>query len=282
VRKIPVDAGFPCPNRDGTLGTLGCTFCLEESYVPVWQDHGIRQQVQTAKARLRARGVDAPLAVYLQPRTNTHGSLSRLREAFEAALDDPDVVALFVGTRPDCVDAEKLSLLRECAAGREVWVEYGVQTARDATLTLLGRNHTFADFARAAALTADAGLKTLAHVILGLPGEGPEDEARTASRLAAVGVDGIKLHNLYVPRGTAIEQDFRAGRLRVLGMAEYAERVVAFLEQTPKGVVVHRMMSDPAPEFLVAPKPYWGKNRFLDRVDAIFEARGSAQGRPRG
>ncbi len=264
VRRVSLDAGLSCPNRDGTVGRGGCLFCDPASFSPSAGDpRPVARQLAEGIGRLRARGVTR-VAAYFQPHTNTHAPIEVLRRVWDACLPFSEVVALCVGTRPDCVPAPVLDLLAGYADRWEVWLELGLQSAHDPTLALLRRGHTAADFADAAARARARGLKVCAHVILGLPGEGPEDEERTAGFLAGLGVEGVKLHQLAVVRGTALEALWRRGEVRVLAEAEYVDRAARFLRSLPPTTVVHRIVGDTRGDRLLA--PVFDRNRVIAAV----------------
>ena len=211
------------------------------------------EQLAAGIARLRRQGVNR-FAAYFQPRTNTNAPLGKLAAAWDAATRPPEVVALCVGTRPDCVPDPVLDLLGRYAGEREVWLELGLQSARDATLVALNRGHDAGQFADACGRARERGLLVCAHVILGLPGEDAGDEARTAAFLVALGVEGVKLHQLAVVRGTPLETHWRAGEFAVLAEEEYVERAAGFCRHLPPATVLHRLVGDTAPERLLAPR----------------------------
>jgi len=279
VVKIPVDAGFSCPHRDGARGAGGCTFCANDSFSPAVRRVPVPVGLQIASARagyLRRRP-GSLFWVYFQPFTNTHGTLEALRSAYDQALL-PDVVALSIGTRPDCVPDPVLDLLAGYAREREVWLELGLQSSNDATLSRIRRGHTAADFADAARRAASRGLKVLAHVILGLPGEGEREVRETAAFLARLPVRGVKIHHLYVARGTALEEEYLRGEVRLLAPGEHASLAADFLERTPPDVVVHRLVSDPGPGELVAPVWTLSKAEVLQAIVGELRGRGTRQG----
>ncbi|MHB8763031.1 MAG: TIGR01212 family radical SAM protein [Deferrisomatales bacterium] len=264
VRRVSLDAGCSCPNRDGTLGHGGCTFCDPASFAPGAGDRRpVSEQLAQGLARLAARGVTRA-AAYFQPHSNTYATPAALAAAWDAALPFPQVVALCVGTRPDCVPAPVLELLARYRERWEVWLELGLQSARDDTLRRLGRGHTAAQFADASDRARARGLRVCAHVILGLPGEGPDDELRTAEFLAGLGVDGVKLHQLAVVRGTALEAQWREGRVAVLGEDAYAERAARFVSRLPAGTVLHRLVGDTRGPGLLSPG--YDKARVLAQI----------------
>ncbi|MFP4309328.1 MAG: TIGR01212 family radical SAM protein [Desulfococcaceae bacterium] len=285
VQKIMVDAGLNCPNRDGTLGTGGCIYCNARGSGTGAFDRGvsIRDQVIAGRDAVLRRYKARKYLVYFQSFSNTYAPVDRLRAIYDEAVNAVDGVAgLSIGTRPDCVDGPVLDLLAEYAAKRMVWVEYGLQSTRDATLRKINRGHDFACFRRAVRETRARGLRVCAHVILGLPGEGPTEMSATADALADLGVDGIKLHLLYVVRGTPLEQWYRSGDYRPMEPEAYAEAVCEFLERTPPDVVIQRLTGDPHPEELVAPEWALQKHAARKLIFAEMERRDVWQGKALG
>ena len=203
VQKITLDAGLTCPNRDGRVGAGGCLYCnARGSGTGAWgRGQSIPAQMEAGIARLSRRYGAARFIAYFQSFSNTYAPLARLRELYEAALASPQVVGLSIGTRPDCLGDDVLDLLAGYARDRLVWLELGLQSAHDATLARLNRGHDAACFSEAAARAAARGLAVVAHVILGLPGEGPREMAATARYLARLPVHGVKIHLLYVDQG---------------------------------------------------------------------------------
>jgi radical SAM protein (TIGR01212 family) len=281
VQKVSVDAGFTCPNRDGTVGTGGCAYCNTHGSGTGAAARGIpiTRQLADGIAAMARRYHARKFIAYFQAYSNTHAPLERLRAAYAEALQVEGVVGLAVGTRPDCIDEPRLALLQELARDRMVWLELGLQSACDRTLERIGRGHDSACFLRAAAAAHAHGLPVCAHVILGLPGETAGEMHRTADVLAAAGVDGVKLHQLYVVRGTRMEELHRRGDLRCLGQDEYARLAVDVLERLPPRAVVQRLVGDPHPDELVAPAWSLDKPGTLRRIHAELERRDTAQGR---
>ncbi|MEW6486526.1 MAG: TIGR01212 family radical SAM protein [Thermodesulfobacteriota bacterium] len=254
VERVGLDAGLSCPNRDGTGGSAGCAFCDPVSFAPCAGDERpVSEQLAAGLARLERRGV-RHAAAYFQPHTNTYAPLAVLEGLWSSLLPFPEVVALCVGTRPDCVPDPVLELLARYRERWEVWLELGLQSARDDTLARLGRGHTAAQFADACRRARARGLMVCAHVILGLPGEGPEDEARTAAFLADLGAEGVKLHHLAVVRGSALELSWRGGDLPLLEEAQYVARAAAFVAALPPRTILHRLVGDTAGDRLLAPR----------------------------
>jgi radical SAM protein (TIGR01212 family) len=288
VRKVPLDAGFSCPNRDGTVGTEGCLFCDAEGGTGRKLNPGtVREQLEGAgrclpSQRTRARdGVGGPgtrFIAYFQSFSNTYAPVDRLRELYEAALDHRQVVGLAVGTRPDCLPPETLALLEALAARTWVSVELGVQSLHDPTLAAIGRGHDAACSLAAITACRSRGLFVCAHLILGLPGEGPEHWRKTARQLARTGIDAVKLHMLYVVDGTALGRAWTEGRIPTLTLEEYAGGAADVLERLPPETVVERLVSDPPTGRTLAPDWLGDKDAVLAAVRAEMKRRGSRQG----
>jgi uncharacterized protein len=255
VRKIALDAGLGCPNRDGTLGSAGCIYCNPRGSGTGAQSRGIplREQVDMGIAFLSKRFRCRKFIAYFQSFTNTHGDPGKLSRLYEEVLQRPEVVGVAVGTRPDCVPDPALDLLSDLARSRLVWIEYGLQSAHLRTLNLINRGHGPNAFFDAVSRTRARGITSVAHLILGLPGESVDDMVETAVAVADAGVAGVKLHPLYVTRGTALEQMYVAGRYNPMTEEQALEATLSVLEALPPQIVIHRMTSDPHPEELVAP-----------------------------
>ncbi|MFQ5912866.1 MAG: TIGR01212 family radical SAM protein [Nitrospinota bacterium] len=286
VQKVSIDAGFTCPNRDGTKATGGCTFCNNRGFSPPArvEPREIAQQIRQGVAFLRHRTNARKFLAYFQAFTNTYAPVEVLRERYGVIREFPEVVGLVIGTRPDCVPEETLDLIAEFAEGYHVWVEYGLQSASDRTLEIINRAHPVADFADAVERThrrAKAGLDlhTCAHVILGLPGETREDMLNTARFVASLPLDGVKIHLLHVLRGTPLEAQYRRGEFRLLEMEEYAGLVCDFLELLPPEMVIQRLTGEAPEEFLVAPRWCLDKNKVFAAIQAKLERRDAYQGK---
>ena len=254
VQKIPLDAGASCPNRDGTLSRAGCTFCnavgsgsglgLAGMAIPDQWTHWREHFHKSGRATL--------FMAYLQSFSNTYGPAERLSALLDILETLPDLVAISVGTRPDCLDAHKAALLAE-RPWHEKWLELGVQTMHDRTLSRINRGHSAADSARAIELCADAGLSVCAHLMIGLPGETLSDILATVDQLNALPIHGVKLHNVYICKNTALAQEYAAGTITVLDEKTYIAWVVEVLMRLRPDIIVHRVVSDPAPGELIAP-----------------------------
>jgi len=280
VQKITLDAGLTCPNRDGRLGTGGCLYCnARGSGTGAWS-RGLSIPAQMAAGlEVMARRYGAARAIaYFQSFSNTYAPRETLRELYDAALSFPQVVGLSIGTRPDCLEDDVLDLLAEYARDRLVWLELGLQSAHDRTLARLNRGHDVACFTTAVARAAARGLEVVAHVILGLPGEGPEDMAATAAYLARLPVQGVKVHLLYVIQGSGLARLHEAGEYVCLTEDQYVNLVADFIEGLPPHVVIHRLTGDPHADELVAPAWALDKSRILGRIREEFARRGTRQG----
>ncbi len=251
LRKVSIDPGFGCPNRDGTLGSDGCAFCNMDSFVPV---HARGKDDPLKQVRLAGKKKGDPFIAYLQAGTGTYTTSERFRELVESICEIPRVAGLFIGTRPDCVTDGILDVLEPWIYRKLVWLEMGLQSAHDETLKQIGRGHDLASFTRARELAGRRGIPVLAHVILGLPGEGDGEMMDTAHYLARQRIEGVKIHHLQVIRGTAMESMFRAGKVSPLNMDFYPELVAGFLERLPPFTVIHRLAADAPDDLLIAPQ----------------------------
>jgi radical SAM protein (TIGR01212 family) len=239
----------------------------------------IREQVEAGKAILARRYKAKGFIAYFQAFTNTYAPVDVLKKRYEEALAVPGVVGLAIGTRPDCIDGAVLDLLQSYTNKYMVWVEYGLQSIHDATLAAIRRGHDAAAFRRAVEATRGRGMLTCAHVILGLPGETGQQMRQTARAVAALGLDGIKIHLLYVVGGTELDRIYQQGGYRCLSQAEYADRVCDVLERLPPQMVIQRLTGDPHPRELVAPDWALRKRDTLELIHARLEARETWQGR---
>ncbi|RLB94978.1 MAG: TIGR01212 family radical SAM protein [Deltaproteobacteria bacterium] len=281
VQKITIDAGFSCPNRDGTLSSTGCIFCdgNGSGTGAARRNESIRSQIQQAKPRLAARYKAEKFIAYFQAFTNTYASCDVLRQKYSEALADPDIVGLAIGTRPDCVDEEKLSLIEEYTATHMVWIEYGLQSIHNRTLKRINRGHMFEDFLQAIRMTRGRDILICVHVILGLPGESKQDVLETAEALAKLDVDGIKIHSLYVLKNTPLARLYASGGVMVLDQSTYVDWTVSFLERLPQKMVIQRLTGDPNPSSLVAPKWALEKQQTLFYINKTLEERDTCQGK---
>jgi uncharacterized protein len=284
VQKISLDAGLTCPNRDGYISTGGCIYCNSTGSGTGAFKEGftITEQINKGKDFLRRRYKAKKFIAYFQSFSNTYGPYEKLKGLYEEAMAIEDIVGLSIGTRPDCVDEAILSLLEHYAKTRLVWLEYGLQSIHDKTLTFINRGHDAECFMKAVELTKGRGIKICAHVIIGLPSEDRADILETAKAVANMGIDGIKIHLLYVVKGTRMENLYREGEYKCLEQEEYANLVCDFLELLPPGMVIQRLTGDPHPDELVAPEWSIRKNETLSLIKRLLINRGSWQGKKFG
>ncbi|WP_446424150.1 TIGR01212 family radical SAM protein [Mailhella sp.] len=272
VQKIPLDAGSGCPNRDGTLAAGGCTFCnalgsgsgrARESFAAQWDYwHGRHaRSPRTKNVRL--------FLGYIQSFTNTYGPASRLASLLAELEGLPGLAGASVGTRPDCVDEEKMALMA-AAPWPEFWLELGAQSCRDSTLRRINRGHSAADTERAVHLAAQHGVNVCLHLMAGLPGERGDDFLETVRWAASLPIQGVKLHNLYVPHDTALEQEWARGGYRPMEQEEYVELAARALTILPSTVVMHRLCADPAPGELAAPAWAMDKGITVMHLDRLL------------
>jgi radical SAM protein (TIGR01212 family) len=281
VQKITIDAGLNCPNRDGKISKGGCIYCNARGSGTGAHARGlsVTEQLLTGKKALAKRYKAKKFIAYFQSFSNTYAPLDKLKRLYEEALAVRDVVGLSIGTRPDCVDEPIIDLLAEYARKYLIWIEYGLQSARDDTLALINRGHDAACFEAAVRATRNRGLQICGHVIIGLPNETRDDVLYTAKKVANLGLDGIKLHLLYVIKNTKLEVLFQKGDYRCLEQQEYADLVCDFLERLPPKMVIQRLTGDPHPHELVAPRWALKKTETLARIKNTLEKRDSRQGK---
>jgi radical SAM protein (TIGR01212 family) len=270
VQKITVDAGLTCPNRDGVLGLGGCIYCNARGSGTGASEElqSITEQIEAGKSYLGRRYKAKKFLVYFQSFSNTYAPLPRLKELYEEALSVPDVVGLSIGTRPDCVPEEVLDYLETLSRDRLIWMEYGLQSANDATLERIHRGHTAADFVDAVRRTRARGIPVCVHVILGLPGELREDAMETARFLASLDIQAVKIHLLYVIKGTELEAWHRSGKYTCLTREKYSSMAGEFIAMLPPHVVIQRLTGDPHPEELASPS--WALEK-QENIRAILE-----------
>jgi uncharacterized protein len=305
VQKVSIDAGFTCPNVDGTVATGGCTFCDNRSFSPSRRlpRAGIRGQIDQSIVRMRLRYRKChDFLAYFQPATNTYAPVERLRAVYEEALAHPQVVGLVIGTRPDCVPNEVLDLLAEYAnrppseaathgdaslrdanlavSERRLYVavEFGMQTIHDRSLDWMNRGHHHDAMIDAVARSRGRGFEIGAHAILGLPGESHADMLATARELGRLGVDAVKIHNLYCVKNTPLADQVARGEVQLMERAEYVRTLVDFIELLPPTMIVDRISGDAPPDYFIGPS--WCLDKVAVRMAVLteFARRGTRQG----
>ena len=280
VYKISLDAGFSCPNIDGTVATGGCSYCNQKSFSPAVR-HGHRsldEQIAAGMAvgeKFKAR----KFIGYLQAGSNTHAPVARLEKIYRQILQYPQIVGIAIGTRPDAVDQEKIALLQQLAKETFVAVEYGVQTRNDKILAAINRHHRYRDFVTAVALTRGRGIHICAHLLLGLPGDRREDILATANEMNILGIDGVKIHNLLITTDTPLAQTYSHAPFPLLDFEEYVAWVCNFIELLAPSIVVERLFATTPREYLIAPQ--WRKSpaQITDAIVGELKRRDSFQGK---
>lgn len=273
VYKIALDGGFTCPNRDGTLDTRGCIFCsgMGSGDFAESRKDSITEQIENGKKRLSGKLENGKYIAYFQAFTNTYGPIDVLRRKYEEAIHHPDVVALSIATRPDCLSDEVLELLKNMNDKKPVWVELGLQTVHEKTAEYIRRGYGLDVYDDAIRRLKTIGVEIIVHVILGLPGESREDMLETVRYVGESGVNGIKLQLLHVIKGTDLEQEYDKGVFKVLEMEEYTDLVTECIAILPENMVIHRMTGDGDKRTLVAPLWSGDKKRVLNMLNQKIE-----------
>ena len=281
VQKISLDAGLTCPNRDGRVGTGGCIYCNTRGSGTGACSLGltVTEQIERGKEFLRKRYKAQRFIAYFQSFSNTYAPYEKLKALYDEACAVEDIVGLSIGTRPDCIDESILTLVQGYAEDYLVWIEYGLQSIHDRTLAVINRGHDVACFRSAVEKTKGRGIKICAHVILGLPFEDKRDMLATAQAVSSMDIDGIKIHLLYVVKGTPMERLYRERKYRCLEQGEYAELVCDFLELLPPDMVIQRLTGDPHSDELVVPEWSLRKSETLSLIKKTMAGRGSWQGK---
>lgn len=258
VQKISVNAGMTCPNRDGTLGTGGCTFCNNQTFNPAYcrTEKSVTQQLEEGKQFFARKYPTMKYLAYFQAYTNTYAELDRLVSLYEEALRVPDVVGLVIGTRPDCMPDNLLDYLEELNRRTFLIVEYGVESANDETLLRINRGHTFRQSCEAICRTAERGIRVGAHVILGFPWEPFDELMRQAEEIGRLPLTTLKLHQLQIIRGTQLAREYAEHPWAVPTAEEYIDLVLNYISRLPYGLVMERFVSQSPPEMVIAPQ--WG------------------------
>ena len=273
VYKLSLDAGFTCPNRDGTVGTGGCIFCSgfgSGEFAEGGVD-SIALQLERAKARVSAKIKEGKYIAYFQSFTNTYAPVERLRKLYLEAIAPEDIVGLAIGTRPDCLGDDVITLLEEIHAVKPVSVELGLQTIHEDSARYIRRGYDTQVYCDAVRRLKAAGIEVVTHIILGLPGETPEMAVQTTKAAVAAGTDGIKFHLLHVLKNTDLAEEYSRGRFEVLSLEEYGIWLKACIDVLPEDTVVHRITGDGAKRDLIAPLWSGDKKRGLNYLHKILE-----------
>ena len=280
VQRISVDAGFTCPNRDGTLDSNGCIFCGGHgsgSY-GILRNLSLVDQIEDGKEVMRRKYKASRFIAFFQAYSNTYAPLDQLKSLYAEAHSVPEVVGLIIATRPDCLPEDVLDYLQELSSTTYLWLELGMQSMHDRSLELINRRHDHGCTVDAVQRAKSRGVRVCAHIILGLPGETREEMLAMAGELNRLGVEGVKLHLLHVMKGTVLAEMYGRGEVEVMGRDDYAGLVCNFLELLDPRILIHRLTGDGGRDSLVA--PLWSLKKFeiLNLIDAEMENRGTRQG----
>jgi radical SAM protein (TIGR01212 family) len=281
VFKVNVDAGFTCPNRDGTIGDSGCIYCNNDSFRPnsCRPTRSLREQIRSGTEYMKKRYKAEKFLVYFQPYTNTYGPVDELEHLYREALSEPCVIGLAIGTRPDTIDEDKIALLESLAERYFILVEYGMQSIYDKTLEFINRGHNYTTFQKALYLTKDRGIFTGAHVIVGFPTETREEMLSMADEISHLPIDFLKIHQLQVIKDTPLEVMYKEDPFHTFGYEEYLEFVTDFIERLSPSLVLQRLFATAPDGILIAPR--WGRSRqqILRDIEIKLENKNACQGR---
>jgi radical SAM protein (TIGR01212 family) len=280
IYKVNVDAGFTCPNRDGTLDVTGCIYCNNDSFRPseCKPQLSIRAQIRNGMNYLSLRYGARKFLVYFQPFTNTYAPVSELESLYTEALSHPAVIGLAIGTRPDCVDEEKISLIQSFAREHFVLVEYGLQSIYDRTLEYIHRGHNYQAFLEAVNFTAGKGIHIGTHIIVGFPTETREEMISIATELSRLPIGFIKIHQLQVVKDTPLARYYQEQPFHLFSYDEYLDFVVDFIEYLSPEMIIQRLFATAPNDILIAPK--WGrtKHQLMNDIQKRFIERDALQG----
>jgi len=279
VHKLQIDAGFTCPNRDGHIATGGCIYCdgrgsklRQKGELP-----SVSQQIQSGKKFYKPHA--AKFVAYFQTFTNTYAPVEKLQTLYDEALSQDDVIGISIGTRPDCVDPDVINLLSDYAKNYHVWLELGLQSKHDKTLKLINRGHNFQQFLEAVDALAGKNIHLCAHIIVGLPGETDEEILQTAKAIAALPINGIKIHSLLALEGTLLGEMYKNGSIKIMSKDKYVSLVANILEILPADMVIQRLTAEGYRDIFLAPD--WAINKLdvLNSINKELERRHSYQGK---
>jgi hypothetical protein len=282
VHKLQIDAGFTCPNRDGHVATGGCIYCdgrgsklRQQGILP-----SVAEQIVSGKKYYKPQA--AKYIAYFQTFTNTYAPIDKLREIYDEALAQEDVIGLSIGTRPDCLEPDVVELLSGYAKKYHIWVELGLQSVHDKTLQFINRGHNFQQFSDTVNRLTGHGLNICVHIIIGLPGESDKDVLTTAETLAAMPVNGIKIHSLLALEGTALGEMYKKGAITMITKEKYVSLTADVLEVLPPEMVIQRLTADGYRDIFLAPD--WARNKLdvLNSINRELERRGSYQAKHYG
>jgi len=281
VYKVNVDAGFTCPNRDGTIGTTGCIYCNNDSFRPssCKPTLSLSEQIRNGITHIRKRYNAEKFLAYFQPYTNTYAPVDELRRLYEEALSEPSVIGLAIGTRPDTVDKEKIMFLEKLAMKYFILIEYGMQSIYDRTLEFINRGHDYNTFLKTLDMTKDRGIFIGAHVIIGFPTESKEEMLLMADEVSHLPIDFLKIHQLQVIKDTPLEMIYRENPFYIFDYEEYLDFVTEFIGRLSPRIVLQRLFATAPDSILIAPR--WDKKRqeILRDIEKRLESRDIYQGK---
>lgn len=279
VYKLALDIGCTCPNRDGTLGSGGCIFCHNGSSHFAETGIDINTQIEKAKNRVKSKSKTEKFIAYFQSFTNTYGDINYLKKQFTTAIERDDIVALSIGTRPDCLPLEILEMLESINKIKPVWIELGLQTSKEKSAEYIRRGYPNTTYENAVKELKNRGITVITHIIIGLPNETKEDVLNTVDFTVECGTDGVKLQLLHILEDTDLYEDYKQGKVEVLSLEKYIDILFACLEKIPKNIVIHRITGDAPKALLVEPKWSANKKMVLNTINKELEKRDIMQGR---
>ena len=279
VYKLALDIGCTCPNRDGTLETRGCIFCHNGSshFAEIGID--LNTQIENAKNRVKSKTKTEKFIAYFQSFTNTYGDIDYLEKQFRTAIERDDIVALSIGTRPDCLPPEILEMLENLNKIKPVWIELGLQTSNEKSAEYIRRYYPNSTYENAVKELKNRGITVITHIIIGLPNETKEDILNTVDFAVKSGTDGVKLQLLHILKDTDLYEDYKLGKVKVLSFEEYIDILFSCIEKIPKNIVIHRITGDAPKKYLIEPKWSADKKMVLNTINKELEKRDIMQGR---
>lgn len=281
VYKVPLDAGFTCPNRDGKCGVGGCIFCSPDGSGEFTNpnEHDLLKQYNKTKDMMEAKWPNSKTIAYFQSFTNTYGPLSKIKQCVEPFLNLNNVCAIALATRPDCLDKEKIEYLNSLTNQKDIWIELGLQTSNDITSKLINRGHNFQCFKDCIDLLKDTNIKVCVHIINGLPYENENDMINTIKDIRHLPIHALKIHMLHISENTKIAQMFNIEHFDILTLEQYVDIVIKQLELLPNNIVIQRLTGDPIANTLIEPKWVLNKTNVLNTIDKQMVMKETYQGK---
>ena len=281
VYKVNIDAGFTCPNRDGSLGFGGCIYCNNDSFRPssCKPSMSVKEQITNGIAYLSRRYGASKFLAYFQPYSNTYAPVEELELLYKEALQEPSVIGLAIGTRPDCIDSEKLALLESLGKKHFILVEYGLQSIYDKTLRFINRGHDYKTFLDAVSLTRSRGISVGAHLIVGFPTETKEEMLNMADEISGLHLDFLKIHQLQIVKDTLLSEMYKENPFHTFGYEEYLDFIVDFIERLSPEIVLQRLFATAPDDILIAPRWDRSRHQITNDIQQRFIQRDTFQGK---